>query len=105
METEKDIQLLLLNWYDGVVSMSSRITTGNLSHKISSLKGYLSRISVFAAKHYPDDELAIKHSKTFASLAEKCDRITTGNLSHEIALIRGIAINYVSLFKDLTTNN
>ena len=31
METEKDIQLLLLNWYDGVVSMSSRITTGNLS--------------------------------------------------------------------------
>jgi len=102
METEKDIQILLINWYDGILAMANRITASNLSTQLPALKGYLLSISVFAAKHYPDNELAIKHAITFANLAEKCDRITSGNLPHEIALIRGLAINYSILFKELT---
>ena len=100
METEKDIKLLLIDWYEGVLSMSDRITTGNLSHQKASLKGYLSRISVWISKHHSTDELAMKHSDIFGNLAEKCDRITTGNLTHEIGIIRSIARNYIGYFKD-----
>lgn len=105
MEEEKDIRELMITWYEGVLTMSNRITTGNLAHQKASLKGYLSRISVYIAKHYSDNELAMKHSEIFASLAEKCDYLTTGNLSHNIAIIRSVARNYVSIFQDYIKYN
>ena len=101
---EKDIRILLISWYDDVISLTNRVNTGNVSHQVPSLKNYLLRISIWISKHHPDDELGIKHSKMFNSLAQHCDRITTGNVSHEISLIRGITINYKSLFEDILNN-
>lgn len=101
MTEEKDIRLSLINWYEGIISISNRVTSGNLSHQIPSLKCYLSSIIHLIKKNYPDNELGLKHSNMLSNLSEKCDRITTGNVTHEIALIKGFAINYISIFKDL----
>lgn len=101
MEKQKDIRLLLITWYEGVVSISERITSGNLSHQKPALKGFMLRAAEYLFKNHSDDTLAIKHANTFLSLANKCDRLTTGNLTHDNAIIRGVARNYVSLFKDI----
>lgn len=97
MEEQKNIYSLLITWYEGVVSMSDRINTGNLSHQKASLKGYVLRISEYINKHYSDNEIAMKHSLTFSYFAEKCDRLTTGNLSHDNNIIRAIAKNNITL--------
>lgn len=101
MTEQKDIKESLVEWYDEVVSRSSRVTSGNLSHNIASLKCYLSSVKHLIKRFYPDNELALKHSNTFNNLAEKCDRITTGNVTHEIAGVKGCALNYSYLFQEL----
>ena len=97
MEEQKNIYLLLINWYGGVVSISERITTGNLSHQKEALKGYLLRINEYLLKHYADDEIALKHTNTFSHLYDKCNRLTTGNLSHDNDIIKCIAKNNITL--------
>ena len=104
-QEEKEIMTSLLSYYNDVVSMCSRITSGNLSHKLQGLKCYLSSVTHLINKYHPDNELALKHYNMFNGTMTKCDRITTGNVTHEIALIKGWALNYSHLFKELLEEN
>lgn len=105
MMEEKDIYTLLINWYDGAILISDRITSGNLSHQKSLLKGYALRISEYIKKHYSDNEIAISHASTFNYISDKCDRLTTGNLSHDNNIIRAIAKNNISLINKKLNKN
>lgn len=91
MITKEDI----IHWFEALKNKCDKVTTGNCSHEINSIRFLASNWASRIKKE--QGETMFYHN--FIGISEVCVKITSGNLAHHIATIKGMCTRNIEFIE------